>query len=133
MPQIPAVQDEPDQALNEQQLLARLAQGDPSAFDQIVALHQDRITRLTYRLLGWNAEAEDVVQEVFLAVWKQRKQFRAQSSLETWLTSITINRCRTHRRRRWLHWRWLGMQIGVRPRTTENADAPAARDELSEQ
>jgi RNA polymerase sigma-70 factor (ECF subfamily) len=127
------VQDEPKQAQDPQRLLEQFAQGQPAAFDRIVAIHQERITRLAYRLLGWQAEAEDIVQEVFLAAWKQRKHFRAQSSLETWLTTITINRCRTHRRRRWLHWRWLGRQIGVRPRATESADAPAARDEISEQ
>jgi RNA polymerase sigma factor (sigma-70 family) len=104
---------------SEQDLQSRLAQSDPAAFDQLVALHAPGVRRLAYRLLGWREDAEDVVQDVFLAAFKQVRRFRRNSSIGTWLTTITINRCRTHRRRQLLRMRWL-------TRRAKLSDAPAA-------
>ena len=69
--------------------------------ESLIAAHQDRVTRLAYRLLGWRGgEVEDVVQDVFLAALRHLPRFRGDSSVSTWLTAITINRCRTELRRR---------------------------------
>jgi len=86
-------------------LVRRFAEGDLSAFDHIVERHQQRVAKLAYRLLGWTDEAEDVVQDVFLAAYKKLADFRGQASLGSWLTAITINKCRTWRRRRLLRWK----------------------------
>ena len=80
-------------------LAARVARGEPAAFDELVVAQQDRISRLVYRLLAWSNEAEDVTQEVFLAALKNMKKFRGQSRLSTWLTQIAVNKCRSHRRK----------------------------------
>jgi len=84
----------------------RLAHGDPGTFERLVAAHQQRVVRLVYRLLGWDQEAEDVAQEVFLAALKGKSKFRGAGSEGVWLTRIAINACRTHQRRRVL-WRKL--------------------------
>ncbi len=88
-------------------LIERFARGDGSAFDQIVAEHQPRVAALAYRLLGWSGDVEDVVQEVFLSVLKGLPKFRGQARFSSWVTRITINKCRTYRRRRLLRLRWL--------------------------
>ena len=79
----------------------------PAVFDRLVEAHQAKVARLACRLLGWPADVDDVVQEVFLAVWKGLPRFRRQSELGTWLTRITINKCRSHRRKEMLRLRWL--------------------------
>ena len=79
---------------------ARLRDGEPGAFESLVSLYQGRIARLAYRLLGWSGDVDDVVQEVFLAALRNAGSFRGEASLWTWLTRITLNRCRTHQRRR---------------------------------
>jgi len=86
----------------EEQLLLRFAQDERAGFDEIVALYRGRVACLAYRLTGWDGEAEDVVQDVFLAALKNLKSFRGQSSLWTWLTRITVNKCHNLRRRRLL-------------------------------
>lgn len=60
--------------------------------------------RLAHRLLGWQDGAEDVVQEAFLAALKSLPAFNGQSTLGTWLTAITVNKCR-HHQRKGLLWR----------------------------
>ncbi len=76
-------------------------------FDRFVARHQQRVARLVYRLLGWRGEVDDIVQDVFLMALRRFDQFRGESSEWTWLAAIAINRCRSHRRRRLLEFRWL--------------------------
>ncbi|MFQ5410695.1 MAG: RNA polymerase sigma factor [Phycisphaerae bacterium] len=84
----------------------RLIAGDRAEFERLVRLHQPRVTRLAGRLMGWPADVRDVVQEVFLSAWKGIGGFQGKSGIETWLTRITINTCRTDRRRRILHLRF---------------------------
>jgi RNA polymerase sigma factor (sigma-70 family) len=80
---------------------------DAHAFDTLVCIHAPRVRRLARRLLGWNGDVEDVVQEVFLTALKRMGSFRGDSSVATWLTAVTINQCRTHQRRALLRLDWL--------------------------
>jgi len=88
-------------------LAARFQEGDATAFDDIVAAYQERMLRLAYRLLGWSPDAEDVVQEVFISALEHLDGFRGEARLSTWLTALTVNRCRSHRRRQLLRLRGL--------------------------
>ena len=72
--------------------------------------------RLAHRLLGWQDGAEDVVQEVFLSALKSLSKFNGLSSLDTWLTAITVNKCRNHRRKRLLWLKFLTASRNGRPR-----------------
>lgn len=108
--------------VDDARLVERCAAGDDSAFDQIVLRYQDRVARLAYRLLGWQGDAEDVVQEVFLAAFKGLKRFRGNAQLSTWLTRITINKCHSYRRRNWRWWRRLEMTDDlIEPRGSDAA------------
>jgi RNA polymerase sigma factor (sigma-70 family) len=56
--------------------------------------------RYAYRLLGNKTDAEDAVQDALLAAYKHLNQFRGDSQLSTWLTTIVINCARMHLRKR---------------------------------
>jgi RNA polymerase sigma-70 factor (ECF subfamily) len=84
------------------ELIRGLQRGDRDALTTLVTLHQQRIHRLVRRLSGWSSDAEDLVQEVFIAAMRGAKKFDGRSSIETWLTRIAINTCRADRRRRLL-------------------------------
>jgi RNA polymerase sigma-70 factor (ECF subfamily) len=103
-------------------LATSFSRGDPDAFDEVVRRFQPQVSRLANRLLGWRsrAEVEDVVQEVFLAALTHCRRFRGQASLATWLTAITLNKCRSHQRR----WR-VALRLFVRNRRDDGSDAPA--------
>src|SRR5437868_1988826 len=116
---------EPD----ERSLAQRFAEGDAAAFETVVAIHRPRITRLVYRLLGWPADVDDMVQEVFLAALTKCRKFRGESALATWLTVIALNKCRTHRRGLLSRWRTL-RRASRRPLNLESAaDAAAVADD----
>jgi len=81
-------------------LVERFRQGDDSAFEEIVEQRAAEVAALANRLLGWPGDVDDVVQEVFVAAFLGLKKFRGESSLRTWLFTITVNKCRSFRFRR---------------------------------
>lgn len=83
-------------------LAARWQAGDATAFDDLVAAYQTRVARLAQRLLGWNDEVDDVVQEVFVAAYHHWNRFRGDAKLSTWLLTLTVNQCRSFQRKKWL-------------------------------
>jgi RNA polymerase sigma-70 factor (ECF subfamily) len=116
----------------ERSLEERFAAGEPGAFEEVVANHHAMVRRLAFRLLGWTGEAEDVVQEVFVAALSQAKRFRADASLSTWLTTITLNKCRSHRRQMWSKWKSAIGWWRARADAAESSAAPVERDDVSE-
>lgn len=81
------------QNADEARLIERCRSGDLEAFDEIVALHQNRIFNLCYWMLGDRDEAADAVQDSFVRAWRAIPNFRAESALGTWLHRIGVNVC----------------------------------------
>ena len=84
----------------EQRLLARIAAGDRLAFEELLDAYQMRIYRLALRFTGSVADAEDLTQEIFLAVYQSAASFRGRSSAGTWIYRVAMNHCLEFRRKR---------------------------------
>jgi RNA polymerase sigma-70 factor (ECF subfamily) len=82
----------------EEQLIARAAAGDTGAFRKLYERHRSDVARLVYRMLGPRADLDDVIQEVFVQVYKSLRDFRGQSKFSTWLHRVTVNVVLMHRR-----------------------------------
>jgi len=83
---------------DEERLIARAAAGEPSAFRELYDRHRTDVARLVYRMLGNRSDFEDVIQEVFVQVYKSLKDFRGQAKFSTWLHRVTVNVVLMHRR-----------------------------------
>jgi RNA polymerase sigma-70 factor (ECF subfamily) len=77
----------------EEALAARAAAGDTGAFDALVTIFTGRVFAVAFRMLHDRAEAEDLSQEVFVALYHALPTFRGESRLSTWIYRITRNRC----------------------------------------
>jgi RNA polymerase sigma-70 factor (ECF subfamily) len=77
--------------LPEPEVIRRAQLGDAAAFEWIYRIHSGRIFALCSRMLGNRTEAEDLTQEVFLAVLRKIRTFRGESTLSTWLHRVAIN------------------------------------------
>ena len=77
-----------------------LDRGEPRLFDELVARHRERMMRLVLSVLGPELanDAEDVVQEAFIAAHGRLAGFRGQSRFGTWLYRVAYNRALDHRR-----------------------------------
>jgi RNA polymerase sigma-70 factor, ECF subfamily len=88
--------------VDEQQMIARAVAGDVIAQRALYDRHVDRIYRLAYRLAGDDELARDFTQETFIRAFDRLRDFRAESSLSTWLhtigMSVTLNGLRKVKR-----------------------------------
>jgi len=83
---------------SEESLVEGLKNGVDAAYEALLDRFQQPVYSLIYRLLDDPSEAADVVQEVFLKVFKSVGQFRGNSSLKTWVYRIAYNEAWNHRR-----------------------------------
>jgi RNA polymerase sigma-70 factor (ECF subfamily) len=105
-----------DWGRDEQELVRRCKEGSEAAYAVLVRLHRPRLYTLAYRLLLDREAAEDVVQETFIAAFRQMERFEPRPSLAAWLNTITLRAAtRAAARQR------------SRPKTS--IDAPAFRDD----
>jgi RNA polymerase sigma-70 factor (ECF subfamily) len=80
--------------------LVKAAQdGDRAAFKAIYDRYQERIYNLIYYALGDRTAAQDVLQIVFLKVYRGLGGFRFESRLGTWIYRIAINECQNQNRK----------------------------------
>jgi RNA polymerase sigma-70 factor (ECF subfamily) len=82
------------------QVIRRFLNGDDYAFDELVRQWETKVFNLAWRYLGNREDAQDVVQETFLSVFKSAKNLRDPDRFPTWLYRITLNHCRTRWRRK---------------------------------
>ena len=66
--------------------------GAPGAFEELYRRHASRLFGLAYRMVGPN-EAEDLLQEIFLAAHRKLALYKGESSLGTWLFRLATNQC----------------------------------------
>jgi len=89
-------------ATDDASLVARIVAGDRGAFEQLMRLHNSALFRAARAIVRDDADAEDVLQEAYLAAYRHLSEFRGDSRLSTWLTRIVINqalgRLRSRRR-----------------------------------
>jgi RNA polymerase sigma-70 factor (ECF subfamily) len=80
-------------------LAARVAAGDGAAFELVMRRYNRRLFRVARSVLRDDADAEDALQESYLAAYRAIGAFRGESSLATWLSRLVLNHCIARRRR----------------------------------
>ncbi|MGH9749993.1 MAG: RNA polymerase sigma factor [Candidatus Polarisedimenticolia bacterium] len=78
----------------------RARRGDREAFDRIVRRHLPHVWSVVWRIVRHRQDAEDVVQEVFLAAFQNLVGYRGEARLSTWLHRIAVTRALNHLDRR---------------------------------
>lgn len=85
------------------ELVRRFKNGDRAAFTMLVDRYKDRVYTLCLRWMGDPQAAEDVAQDVFIALYRSLLSFRGDAQLSTWIYRVVVNHCKNrrqyHRRR----------------------------------
>lgn len=84
------------EAEEDRRLLEALRQGAEDAYETLLARFQQPVYNLVARLLQDPSEAPDVVQDVFLKIFRKVAGFRGDSSLKTWVYRIAVNEAHNH-------------------------------------
>jgi len=77
-------------------LVERYANGDMTAFDELMIRYERQIYRLCYRFTSNADDARDLAQDVFIKAFEHLADFRKEASLKTWLYRIATNHCINH-------------------------------------
>jgi RNA polymerase sigma-70 factor, ECF subfamily len=91
--------------VDDEELVGRFQAGDASAFSELFRRHQPAVARVVARMLGTSQrgqaatiEIEDLVQDVFVQVYRSLESFRGQARLSTWVYRIAVNVVLMYRR-----------------------------------
>ncbi len=112
-------------------LAAAAADGDADAFSALLGRHYDRVFRIAFRLTGSRSEAEDLTQDIAMALPAKLSGFRREARFTTWLYRVVVNAVHDRRRRQGAQARaadgWGEVELA---RRAEAAEAAAAMDWL---
>ena len=109
-------------------LLADLRAGVEQAYETLILRYQQPVFNLCYRLMNDSSDTSDVVQEVFLKIFRNIRSFRGNSSLKTWIYRIAVNEAYNHRRWFSRHQRQeIGLGADDHSRVDENTFADPGR------
>ncbi len=86
--------------MTDSELAKSARQGDRDAFRRLLEGHYDMIRRVALRFTGSAQDADDIAQDVCLALVRKIKGFRGEALFSTWLYRVVINACRDFARRR---------------------------------
>jgi len=93
---------------SDKELMERFLRGEVEGFNLLVKNYKVRLFSLLYRLVGNKEEAEDILQETFLRVYRQKESYDFNYSFSTWIYTIAMNLCRNlYKRKKKV--RFLGM------------------------
>jgi RNA polymerase sigma-70 factor (ECF subfamily) len=81
------------------QMVRGVMAGDEAAFERMMRRYNRRLYRLARAVLRDDAEAEDALQDGFLAAYRKMHQYRGDASLSTWLSRLVLNECLARLRR----------------------------------
>jgi RNA polymerase sigma-70 factor (ECF subfamily) len=77
-------------------LATRCASGESAAQVELFRRYRDRVHSALYRVLGTNAEMEDLIQEAFIEIFRSLAGFRGEARLSTWMDRITVRVAYAH-------------------------------------
>ena len=89
--------------VSDEQLIAKFQLGDLQAYDILVRRYKDQLLNFVYRFVGNRTDAEDIVQETFLRVYKNKHMYKEIAKFSTWVYTIAGNLAKTELRRRKRH------------------------------
>lgn len=79
--------------VNDAELLRQHINGDPDAFGELFARHQDRLWAVAFRTLGDREQAADALQEAMVSAFRRAGTFRGDAQVTTWLHRVVVNAC----------------------------------------
>lgn len=83
----------PQPEIEDMALARRVRERDPGAFELLMRRHNRRLYRVARAMLRDGAEAEDALQDTYLAAYQAMDGYRGEASLATWLSRLLVNQC----------------------------------------
>jgi RNA polymerase sigma-70 factor (ECF subfamily) len=89
-------------SFSDEELVARARAKDFGAFEELLERYEDKVFRLAYRFVRNEAEAQEILQDTFLSIWRKLDTFKGDSLFSSWVYRVAANtalmRLRSQRR-----------------------------------
>lgn len=121
--------------VHDEELVLRLQRGDEWAFQLLVRRFRKKLYSIAFGITLDAEESQDIVQEVFLQVYRSIDTFRGDASLTTWLQRITVNRCLNWKRRWARRFRWSHVSTDSaegQPSVEPESDQPSPESRVAD-
>jgi RNA polymerase sigma-70 factor, ECF subfamily len=82
------------------ELVARCLRAESAAYEELYRLHAGRVYNMACRFTGSHAEGEDLLQDIFVLIFRKLASFKGDSALGTWIYRVATNYCLDHVRSR---------------------------------
>ena len=112
------------------ELIQRIRSGDRAAFEAVFRAYYSGLVHFSQRFVRSREVAEELVQDLFLILWRRRDRLAVAESLRTYLYRASRNLALNHLRRRRLERRWWERQVSADHEPFVDSDDRAAQSEL---
>lgn len=102
-----------DAPVPDKELFKRVLDEDKLAFEILVNRYKIKLFNLIYRMIGTKEEAEDILQETFLRVYRERKSFNFGYQFSTWIYTIALNLTKNELKRK-KRFKFFGIELLLR-------------------
>ena len=85
---------------SDEELIGEVQRDNDEAFDILVGRYKDSLSNFVYRFVGDPDQAQDIVQETLIRVYRSRKSYKPVAKFSTWVFTIATNLAKSHLRRR---------------------------------
>jgi RNA polymerase sigma-70 factor (ECF subfamily) len=96
--------------LSDRELMQRVLENDCGAFESLVNRYKVKLFNVIYRMIGIKEEAEDILQETFLRVFRERQSYDFQYQFSTWIYTIALNLTKNELKKR-NRFKFLGIEF----------------------
>ena len=104
-------EDRPSSPTDSELIQRFLADPGSGAFDQLVQRHSGRAYQIAYGILGNREDSEEVVQDTFVRIFRNLRNFRGAAEFTTWMYRIVVNLC--NNKYRWNRRRGQGRTVSI--------------------
>src|SRR5215471_4148239 len=77
--------------VTDQELVARARAKDFAAFEELLDRYEDKVFRLAYRFVRNETEAQEILQDTFLSIWRKLHTFKGDAQFSSWLYRVAAN------------------------------------------
>jgi len=121
----------PHIAPREPEWLAGIREGNAAAFEGVFRTYYRRLCGVVYAYVGSAESAEEIVQELFLKIWRQRESLEITDSLQGYLFRAARNEALNHLKHQRVELQWRGREQAADQRVAPSVDEALAERELS--
>ena len=109
---------------NESALIARCQKGDRLAFEELIRRYMDKVYYLAYSVVKNHQDADDILQESFIRVYKSIKKFKERERFYPWLYRIVVNQAKSYLKKREQSFHYSSEERMVESAEVDERDIP---------